>query len=247
MAVPSWFDYKAYFNNKLASLELGAAGVEIDFSGGALLLKALFQQAGYAYTAEGMYQHFVDFGNAEGISPNSWFNTDQYLYNKAADFYNTTAVTPQMVQSMEAAMLNIGMSAWDHYNQYWAENYAKDGTFNNPSSSFDVARYMADKLAQMQKDNPDYTMDMLVEAFQDAGLSPVQHYLAYGASEGLVPHAAATGSTGNTYQLSKVNDTIIATSADDFFNAEAGTLGSADYIDGQGGNDTLYARVWGGG
>ena len=243
MAVPSWFDYKAYFNNKLASLELGAAGVEIDFSGGALLLKALFQQAGYAYTAEGMYQHFVDFGNAEGISPNSWFNTDQYLYNKAADFYNTTAVTPQMVQSMEAAMLNIGMSAWDHYNQYWAENYAKDGTFNNPSSSFDVARYMADKLAQMQKDNPDYTMDMLVEAFQEAGLSPVQHYLAYGAAEGLVPHAAATGSTGSTYQLSMVDDTIIATSADDFFNAEAGTLDSADYIDGQGGNDTLYARL----
>lgn len=245
MAVPSWFDYKAYFNNKLASLELGAAGVEIDFSGGGLVLKALFQQAGYAYTAEGMYQHFVDFGNAEGISPNSWFNTDQYLYNKAADYYGTTAVTPQMVQSVEAAMLSGGMSAWDHYNQYWAENYAKDGTFNNPSSSFDVARYMADKLAQLQKDDPDFTMDMLVEAFQDAGLSPVQHYLGYGAAEGLVPHAASTGSTGSTYQLSMVDDTIIATSADDFFNAEAGTLGSADYIDGQGGNDTLYARLEG--
>lgn len=247
MAVPSWFDYKAYFNNKLASLELGAGGYELDFSGGALLLKALFAQAGYAYTAEGMYQHFVDFGNAEGISPNSWFNTDQYLYNKAADYYGTSAVTTQMVQSVEAAMLSGGMSAWDHYNQYWAENYAKDGTFNNPSSSFDVARYMADKLAQLQKDDPDYTMDDVVEAFQDAGLSPVQHYLVFGASEGLVPHAASTSSTGSTYQLTKGDDTIIATSADDFFNAEAGTLGSADYIDGQGGNDTLYARVGAGG
>lgn len=48
---------------------------------------------------------------------------------------------------------------------------------------------MAAKLAQMQAAEPwaHWTMDSLVDAFVAAGLSPVEHYLAYGRSEGLVP------------------------------------------------------------
>lgn len=251
MAAPVWFDYKAYFNNKLALLN--ESDSMFDSLGGGyndLTLKAAFEAAGYSVDADGLYQHFVDFGNAEGISPNAWFNTEEYLYNKAADYFNSSSVTPQMVESMRLAMMNSGMSAWDHYDQYWAESYEKDGSFNNPSTSFDVSAYMNAKLAQMQAENPDYTMDDLVADFVASGLSPVEHYLEFGAAEGIVP-APVTDSTGNTYQLTADTDTIYATSGDDFFNAEVGglygnstdTLGSADYIDGRGGNDTLYAYL----
>lgn len=251
MAAPVWFDYKAYFNNKLALLN--ESDSMFDSLGGGyndLTLKAAFEAAGYSVDADGLYQHFVDFGNAEGISPNAWFNTEEYLYNKAADYFNSSSVTPQMVESMRLAMMNSGMSAWDHYDQYWAESYEKDGSFNNPSTSFDVSAYMNAKLAQMQAENPDYTMDDLVADFVASGLSPVEHYLEFGAAEGIVP-APVTDSTGNTYQLTEATDTLYGTSGNDFFNAELGsllnngisTLNSADYIDGQGGNDTLYARV----
>ena len=251
MAAPVWFDYKAYFNNKLALLN--ESDSVFDSLGGGyndLTLKAAFEAAGYSVDADGLYQHFVDFGNAEGISPNAWFNTEEYLYNKAADYFNSSSVTPQMVESMRLAMMNSGMSAWDHYDQYWAESYEKDGSFNNPSTSFDVSAYMNAKLAQMQAENPDYTMDDLVADFVAAGLSPVEHYVAYGAAEGIVPTPVTDG-TGNTYQLTEDTDAIYGTSGDDFFNAEVGglygnttdTLGSADYIDGMGGNDTLYAHL----
>lgn len=252
MAAPVWFDYKAYFNNKLALLN--ESDSVFDSLGGGyndLTLKAAFEAAGYSVDADGLYQHFVDFGNAEGISPNAWFNTEEYLYNKAADYFNSSSVTPQMVESMRLAMMNSGMSAWDHYDQYWAESYEKDGSFNNPSTSFDVSAYMNAKLAQMQAENPGYTMDELVADFVASGLSPVEHYLEFGAAEGIVP-TPVTDSTGNTYQLTEATDTLYGTSGNDFFNAELGsllnndsTLNSADYIDGMGGNDTLYARVEG--
>lgn len=115
MAVPNWFDYKAYFNNKLAALGKGWDALD---------LKAAFEDAGYAYDAGGMYQHFMDFGNAEGVSPNSWFNAGEYLYNKAAQHYNTSSVTPNHVTSMAKAMEGAGMSPWDHFHTYWAEYYA---------------------------------------------------------------------------------------------------------------------------
>ena len=179
MIVPDWFDATAYFENKLETV----GGLS------RLMLKNAFESAGYPADAEGLYRHFVDFGNAEGVSPNSWFNVDEYLYNKAADFYGTTSVTPRMAQSMRDAMRDAGMSPWDHYHLFWAESYASKGVFNNPSADFDVAAYMAAKLAQMQAAEPwaHWTMDSLVDAFVAAGLSPVEHYLAYGRSEGLVP------------------------------------------------------------
>ena len=179
MIVPDWFDATAYFENKRETVR----GLS------RLMLKNAFESAGYSTDAEGLYRHFMDFGNAEGVSPNSWFNVDEYLYNKAADFYGTTSVTPRMAQSMRDAMRDAGMSPWDHYHLFWAESYASKGVFNNPSADFDVAAYMAAKLAQMQAAEPwaHWTMDSLVDAFVAAGLSPVEHYLAYGRSEGLVP------------------------------------------------------------
>lgn len=230
MAVPNWFDYKAYFNNKLAALGEGWD---------ALGLKAAFEDAGYAYDAGGMYQHFMDFGNAEGVSPNSWFNAGEYLYNKAAQYYNTSSVTPNHVTSMAKAMEGAGMSPWDHFHTYWAEYYADRGEFLNPSAGFDVAKYMNDKLAMMQKADPAYTMDDLVKAFTDAGLDPVQHYEAFGKDEGLT----ISGSAGTGATVAVGDDAVWGTNANDYFTAKSGVLSDDTYIDGLGGTDTLYADI----
>ncbi|MCD7985287.1 MAG: hypothetical protein LUG19_13735 [Desulfovibrio sp.] len=234
MAVPSWFE-KDVYNNKLAQL-----GEGWDALG---LIKA-FQDAGFdPNNADSLFRHFQQFGNAEGVSPNSFFNDGQYLYAKAADYYGNANVTAQQAQSMLLAMNQVGMSPWQHYDQFWAENYASKGTFNNPSISFDVQKYMDDKLAKMQADDPNYTMDMLVKAFQDAGLNPIEHYMAFGQAEGLHPSAVGAGATGETYQLTSEDDEIYGTAANDYFNAKEGTLQSNDYIDGGAGNDTLYATI----
>ncbi|MCI6333137.1 MAG: hypothetical protein MR770_05110 [Desulfovibrio piger] len=230
MAVPNWFDYKAYFNNKLAALGNGWD---------ALSLKAAFEDAGYAYDADGMYQHFMDFGNAEGVSPNSWFNAGEYLYNKAAQYYNTSSVTPNHGTSMAKAMEGAGMSPWDHFHTYWAEYYADRGEFLNPSAGFDVAKYMNDKLAMMQKGDPAYTMDDLVKAFTDADLDPVQHYEAFGKDEGLT----ISGSAGTGATVAVGSDPVWGTNANDYFTAKPGVLSDDTYIDGLGGTDTLYADI----
>lgn len=230
MAVPNWFDYKAYFNNKLAALGNGWD---------ALSLKAAFEDAGYAYDADGMYQHFMDFGNAEGVSPNSWFNAGEYLYNKAAQYYNTSSVTPNHVTSMANAMEGAGMSPWDHFHTYWAEYYADRGEFLNPSAGFDVAKYMNDKLAMMQKGDPAYTMDDLVKAFTDADLDPVQHYEAFGKDEGLT----ISGSAGTGATVAVGADPVWGTNANDYFTAKPGVLSDDTYIDGLGGVDTLLADI----
>ena len=230
MAVPNWFDYKAYFNNKLAAMGNGWD---------ALNLKAAFEAAGYAYDAGGMYQHFMDFGNAEGVSPNSWFNAGEYLYNKAAQYYNTSSVTPNHVTSMAKAMEGAGMSPWDHFHTYWAEYYATRGEFLNPSAGFDVAKYMNDKLAMMQKADPAYTMDDLVKAFTDADLDPVQHYEAFGKDEGLT----ISGSAGTGATVAVGSDPVWGTNANDYFTAKPGVLSDDTYIDGLGGTDTLYADI----
>lgn len=133
MAVPTWFDKTAYFNNKLAQLGEGWDNLQ---------LKAAFEAAGYAYTEEGLYQHFMDFGKTEGVSPTAWFDSSQYLYNKAAQFYDKTNVSANEVKSIDLAMEGAGMTPWDHFDRYWAEYYNTKGVFLNPSAGFDVTAYM---------------------------------------------------------------------------------------------------------
>lgn len=231
MAVPSWFEKDAYFNNKLQMMGEGWDS---------LRLKVAFDAAGYSTDAEGLYRHFLDYGNAEGVSGSSWFDNSEYLYNKAADYYGRTNITDQNANSMLVAMNQAGMSPYEHFHLYWAESFASKGVFHNPSQSFDTAAYMDAKLAEMQKDDPAYTMEMLVKDFQDAGLDPVQHYEMYGKAEGLSVSSAVLG---NTYQLTTGDDEIQGTAGNDYINAKVGTLDDRDYIDGQAGHDTLYANL----
>ena len=243
MAAPVWFDPKVYFNNKLASLE----------GYNDLTLTAAFTGAGYGVDADGLYRHFQDFGNAENVSPSAYFDAGYYMQAKAATYFGkaVNTVTGAEVSFVQEAFRQAGLSAWDHYLRYgMAEGV-------DPSASFDTSAYMDAKLAQMQKTDPSYTMDMLVQAFRDAGLNPVMHYLSYGRGEGLTiqdaQHGAVTralttgidnlvGTTG-TPTVDAAGNLVVNSNYDDYFTAETGTLQSADVIDGLGGVDTLYARL----
>lgn len=243
MAAPVWFDPKVYFNNKLAWLE----------GYNDLTLTAAFTGAGYGVDADGLYRHFQDFGNAENVSPSAYFDAGYYMQAKAATYFGkaVNTVTGAEVSFVQEAFRQAGLSAWDHYLRYgMAEGV-------DPSASFDTSAYMDAKLAQMQKTDPSYTMDMLVQAFRDAGLNPVMHYLSYGRGEGLTiqdaQHGAVTralttgidnlvGTTG-TPTVDAAGNLVVNSNYDDYFTAETGTLQSADVIDGLGGVDTLYARL----
>lgn len=235
--VPFWFDANAYLVNKAAQLGLQDA----------LAAREAFLKAGWPVDSESLYSHFTQFGNAEKVSPNSWFNNSDYLYNKAASYYGTSQVTPDQAKSMDLAFNQAGFSPWAHFQLFWDENYGKNGTFHNPSSSFDVAKYMNDKLAQIQKAEPDkgWTMNDLVKAFKDAGLDPVSHYIVSGQYENLKPQAVTTGTPGKNYELTGSDDHMFGTTGDDYFHSNIGTLDDDDYIDGGAGNDTLYAIIKG--
>lgn len=227
--VPSWFNAAAYFKNKLASME----------GYNELTLKTAFEDAGYnVNNSESMYSHFESYGNDEGISPNALFNVDQYLRAKAIDFYGTANVTDNQVKSMWLAMDNAGLSPWQHFLEYGA----KEGV--NPSAAFDSAKYMEEKLAQMQADpeyGETYTMADLQAAFEAAGLNALTHYLAYGEAEGLKPIAGTD--PGKAINLTSGEDSSFGSVGDDYFYAGIGALNTNDYVDGLAGNDTLYAMV----
>ena len=228
MAAPVWFDPKVYFNNKLAWLE----------GYNDLTLTAAFTGAGYGVDADGLYRHFQDFGNAENVSPSAYFDAGYYMQAKAATYFGkaVNTVTGAEVSFVQEAFRQAGLSAWDHYLRYgMAEGV-------DPSASFDTSAYMDAKLAQMQKTDPSYTMDMLVQAFRDAGLNPVMHYLSYGRGEGLTiqdaQHGAVTkalttgidnlvGTTG-TPTVDAAGNLVVNSNYDDYFTAETGTLHSAD-------------------
>ena len=235
MLIPYWFDEKVYFSNKLTAL--GNSYNE-------LTLIAAFQTAGYTHTPEGLYQHFLDYGNAENISPNPWFNAQEYLYNKAVHYYGRSNVTTDQVKSMQYAMTGAGMSSWDHFNEYWAEYYADgkpaDASFMNPSADFNVAAYMQAKLDLMPAG---YTMPQLVKDFQDCGLNPLEHYLLYGKAENLTPEPVGGTVPGNAVMLTPGEDVLFGTSGADYFYAKLGSLNDQDYLDGLGGKDTLYANI----
>lgn len=229
--VPAWFDYKAYFQNKLAKL---------GDSWNDLTAKKAFSDAGYEYNAEGLYQHFVDFGNDEGVSPNALFNESEYLVAKTAQFLNKSVVTADEVKEVASIIANAGMSAWDHYLAYGSN----EGV--NPSNGFDESVYLDNKLDQWNATSGEtHTMDELKAALADNGLTPLTHYLAYGKAEGLSATAVTNGpSAGSeTFRLTADDDDITGTAGDDIFIGKVGTLGDGDVIDGGKGDDTLYAYL----
>ena len=157
---PAWFEFETYFKNKLAQ-----------YGGTAEELQAAFEEAGYPCTEDGLYQHFVDYGDAENVSPNAFFDAEYYFQSKA-DLEGKT------VDEMKAAFAEAGLSAWDHYILYGAA----EGV--NPSADFDTDMYLDAKLA-LTDDDFDGSKADLCKALAEAGLNPIMHYELYGKGEGI--------------------------------------------------------------
>lgn len=206
-----------------------------------LALKRAFDNAGFGTSAEGLYEHFEQFGNYENISPSSYFIAEEYYYNKAVNYFpQGTRITEQHVQSMKLAFEEAKLSAWDHYALYgWKEGIS-------PSTHFDGPAYMAAKLAKLQVEEPtnDWTMTKLVEAFEESGFSPLTHYFAYGQFEGLnFDIGNPNVPVGTTQNLTFEYDALYGTNSSDYFFANVGQLNDGDYIDGRGSYDTLEAYL----
>lgn len=251
MANPKWFDADVYMQNKLAQMQAS----DPDYSWGDLL--EAFAGAGYV-GPEGYYAHFVQFGAAEDVAPNAYFDADEYYAAKAKQYYEEELKqeftgSEYQIATVKTLINAAGYNAWTHYQQFGSA----EGV--NPSNAFDASDYCAAKAEAMNKagqkapDGTDWTAEKIAKAIDDAGMSVLEHYLTYaGTGEGEV----AAGSTypvsgdeqvskpGETFTLTTGVDNLVGTAGDDVFSAvndevDKSVLGAFDSIDGGAGNDTL--------
>lgn len=254
MATQAWFDYNVYMAHKLVQLQTSEP--DGNWTMGALV--NAFYNAGFA-GAEGAQEHFLLYGANEDVAPNTFFNATEYYEAKAAQFYSKapSAVTPLETANMQAAIHAAGMNAWTHYQKFGTA----EGV--NPSNAFDTDAYMNAKLTAMQAAEPSANWDMakLEAAFQNAGLSALEHFALYGGKGAgevtesyngtTIPAAYAVPADqqvpsveeGETYTLTTGIDTFTGTAANDSFIAATDngnpTLNLADSLDGGAGTDTL--------
>ena len=256
MANPKWFDVDVYLANKLAQLQKA----EPTAGWTAQKLADAFASAGFV-GAEGAYKHFEAFGAAENLSPNAFFDAEQYFYAKAAQLnkISVSAVKEYQVAEVKDAIKKAGMNAWTHYDLY--------GSFEgvNPSNSFDEAAYLAAKLADLKvKDAANWpatkTVDDVKAAFKAAGLSALEHYLEYGKTEAFVAAdklvvadtnkvPTTTANAGQSFTLTASADTIIEGTSATFTVTRTGDLTAAKSLTfntaGNTNGDTVAAATAG--
>ena len=176
MSVPAWFDKDYYLQSKLDQLltdEPDAGWTDLK------LLEALNNAGFNPFTDEGVYAHFEAYGHAEAVSPNPYFDVDYYMNSKLDLLKAAEPDAGWDMDKLEQAFKDAGLSAWDHFTLYGLS----EGI--DPSQYFDTSAYMEAKLAEMQATDPGYTKEQLAQAFTDAGLNPIEHYLLYGKDENL--------------------------------------------------------------
>lgn len=242
-----WFDPTVYMQNKLAQMQATDPAYTMSD------LVAAFADAGFV-GEEGYFQHFLQFGAAEEVAPNAYFNANEYYAAKAAQFYGEAFTGSELQIAQVKTLINKeGMNAWTHYQQFGSA----EGV--NPSNAFDASDYCAAKAeamnaaGQKDPDGNDWTAESIAKAIDDAGMSVLEHYLTYaGTDEGEV----AAGSTfpvsdddqvvvpsGETIVIDELDSTIAYTGSagDDKFYLKNNTTNLHAYntLDGGEGNDTL--------
>lgn len=247
---PTWFNYNFYLTSKLAQLQATDPknwGSDKKVSD----VQAALSAAGFVGET-GAYAHYQQYGDQELVSPNQYLNVGEYYAAKLALLQKTN---PNYSQTeLLATFKAAGLTAGSHYDAYGCKELL------NPSNAFDDNAYLAEKLTKLQKDDPTnwsgkQTSDVL-NSFTAAGLSPLDHFLLYGKTEGLVAVGVANPvkpivlpNPGTTYNLTTAVETITGTVQDDTFNGATSTLTSAktlnpgDKLDGNAGNDTMNVAM----
>lgn len=187
MANPTWFDETFYLKGKLAQLKAvdpdGKLNGDKAWSTVAEV-KAALEAAGYEGD-EGLYQHFVDFGMDENISPNEGFDAMFYLNAKAAalnvvKYEGKEWDAASVMDAFKAAGIE---SAWEHYQLYGSS----EGIAT--SAAFDSEAYFVAKVKQLNDTGYDtrsnWTVDEVKAAFAEQGLTALEHYKLYGEDENM--------------------------------------------------------------
>lgn len=169
----TWFNEEYYLHSKLAQLR---ANGETQYNN---ITEVALAIVGAGYTLQ---EHFETYGSEERTSPNEFFNANEYLEAKARQLNDDPDSDIVWTREDVAAEIEAaGLTIWGHFEAYgWKEGV-------NPSNSFDVSSYLADKLVQLQAEDPEgeWTPEKLEEVLESTGLSPVSHYFAYGEDEGI--------------------------------------------------------------
>lgn len=242
-----WFDPTVYMQNKLAQMQATDPAYTMT------QLVADFAAAGFV-GEEGYFNHFMQFGAAEEVAPNAYFNANEYYAAKAAQFYGEAFTGSELQIAQVKTLINKeGMNAWTHYQQFGSA----EGV--NPSNAFDAADYCAAKADAMNaaglKDAAGnaWTAESIKTAIDQAGMSVLEHYLTYaGTGEGEVSIDATypvpdddqvVVPSGETIVIDELDSTIAYTGSagdDKFYLKNAGTdLHPYNTLDGGEGNDTL--------
>lgn len=211
MANPTWFDETFYLNGKLA--QLTAVDPDGKLNGDKAWstvdeVKAALEAAGYEGD-EGLYQHFVDFGMDENISPNEGFNAMFYLRSKAdalnaVNYEGKVWTAASVLNAFKAAGIE---SAWEHYQLYGSN----EGIAT--SIDFDSEAYFVAKVKQLNDTGYDtrtnWTVDEVKAAFAEQGLTALEHYQLYGEDEKIADY----GEFGATEPVAKDEGLNILTGA----------------------------------
>lgn len=173
MATDPWFSTSYYLAAKAAALN--AAGGVTTWT--ADNVQAAIEAAGL--TVE---QHYNLYGWREGLAPNAYYNENQYIASKVAALNTAAADGKTDWTAADFRALWTG-NPFQHYLQYGAY----EGNVN-PSSIFDDDAYYVAKAGAMNASSyggrTNWTAADVESIFQQNGLSPISHYIQYGASEG---------------------------------------------------------------
>lgn len=176
---PAWFDERFYLTAKQNLLAMNGE----TYTTGQIL---------QSMAANNMtpYQHYINAGDSEGLSPSPYINQYEYLSAKARQL-NTIKFdgkTNWDITLVAEAFEKAGLTAGEHYAAAgWKEQI-------NPSNAFDTSEYLASKLASVRRINgtdnagklySSYELGDIVAVFTANGTDPISHYKGYGISERL--------------------------------------------------------------
>uniref|UniRef100_I2Q7Q6 Calcium-binding protein n=1 Tax=Desulfovibrio sp. U5L TaxID=596152 RepID=I2Q7Q6_9BACT len=188
-------------------------------------------------------EHYSMYGYNEGLSPNEFYNDDEYVASKA----DAANITPDQLR-LDWYNASGSSNMYTHYMLY--------GAFEanvNPSTGFDDEDYYAAKAAQMGAGT---TPEQAEAAIKAAGMNAISHYLLYGKNESLAFTPTPTPTPGQTFTLTTGLDVIpgligsagtTSTAGDDTIVGTwtdtgvvfGGTLNLGDNLDAGAGINTL--------